>query len=147
MKFFIQFLFLGISLVATAIFWTNMERKRHLRLSSRAEIDFAQWFHRYSSEVEFLPLAQTEIILSLVAESIGVKPTQLRPTDRFDSELALSEAGAMDDSIDCLEELLQDRFGEQMTVSSEWQTLGDLLRGVVPLIHQQRCDDEITQNK
>lgn len=125
---------IAILLLATALvvlFWTLVERNRRQRLSSRRITSLDTWCEQYyGAETESTAeIAMT--VISVVGEAIGIHPTQLRPTDRLDSELALPQAGALDDTAEVLEEMLSDALQRKITIEREWRTLDDIVHGVV----------------
>ncbi len=126
------------AVVAWFQFTTGAERKRRRRFESREILPFEAWYARYYDDAERLPPALVRAILEMFAEELGVKRTQLRPQDRLHADLSLGSRFALDESwlqwSQELQELAADWGGPELELSPGWETLDQLIRGVIDQI-------------
>jgi hypothetical protein len=129
-----------VGMVAAAVVaWFQLtvgaERKRRNRFAERDVLSFDAWFDRYYGDADSFPPAQVRALLEMFAEEIGVKRTQLRPGDRLHTDLSLGSRFALDESwlewSAELQELSADFGGPELELEPEWETLDDLIRGVI----------------
>jgi len=129
-----QVTLLGTVATTIVFFWMVAERNRRSRFSSRSVPKFGDWYRQYYGKDGNLPAHAVEAVVVEIARSIGIQPTQLRPADRIDRELAIPEAKPLDDSIEIIESNICDKFDMKFDFPDDWQTLDDIIRGVVPII-------------
>jgi hypothetical protein len=122
--------------ISVVIFSLNAERKRRLRLSGRPTLVFAEWYDLYYRGRDDLPACDVQRIIDVIGAVIGIQATQLRPTDRLDSELSIPEAYPLDDSTESFEESLSDAFGVNVTFFPTWRTLDDVIHGVLKQVRR-----------
>ena len=118
---------------SVAIFWMFAEARRQRKLSMRTAPQFSEWYELYYGTESGLAPQMVKAVIEAVSCYIGVEATKLRPTDRLDCELAICEAGTLDDTIDGLEESLSAAFATGITVRPGWNTVDDLIRGVAEI--------------
>jgi len=139
-----------LAIVAAAVVaWFQLtvgaERKRRRRFADREVLSMEEWCARYYDDPDSFPPAQLRALLEMFAEEIGVKRTQLRPGDRLQVDFSLGSRFARDESwlewAEELQELSADFGGPELDLRPEWETLDDLIRGVIGQIrehHRQR---------
>ena len=129
-----------VGIVAAAVVaWFQLtvgaERKRRRRFAGREVLPLEQWCARYYDDPDSFPPAQLRALLEMFAEEIGIKRTQLRPGDRLKADLSLGSRFALDESwlewSEELQELSGDFGGPELELRPEWETLDDLIRGVI----------------
>jgi hypothetical protein len=114
---------------------TAARRKRKKRFQSREVPSFDQWYARYYGDPQTFPPQQVRAILEMFAEEIGVKRTQLLPSDCLHDDFSLCSRLALDESwlewSSELAELAADCGGPALALDPGWRTLDDLIRGVI----------------
>lgn len=127
-----QFILVTAASLSVAVFLMVAERRRLKRISTREPIEFANWYSLFYGPDSGLSAQEVKSIIEVISNSIGVQATQLRPTDRFDRELSIPEAVPLDDTIEVVQECLCEAFNKNITINTDWQTVDDVIRGVVP---------------
>lgn len=109
------------------------ERRRRNALSLRERISLESWIDLYSSN-DRAYRHEIQQVLTILATEIGIEPTQLRPTDRFDRELCLRKV-LIDDGLDLSDQALdayfKRRFQRRWVPLRPVATVGELLTEVI----------------
>lgn len=109
------------------------ESRRKNLFKSRKIIPFELWCKEFYTIEHSYQLDLMVSVLEVFAREIGIHITQLRPSDRLDQALGLSNV-MLDDSSDLyvlsLQELAK-RHSIRIAPDSNWKTLDDVLRSVV----------------
>jgi hypothetical protein len=108
-----MWLAVGLSLAAVAVIvlvrvWeTKTQRGRRAIFLQRSDMLLPEMHQRFYSD-SAITEAHLERALGDIAKHLGVPATRLRPTDRFDTELAPTPGWTFDDEMADLEWIAQD---------------------------------------
>ncbi len=98
MQIIIFSLVIIVTLVTIAVAGRKASNKRILRFRDRAVIDNEEFYQRYYKNTN-IPKGIVFEVLTLISKSTGIPVTKIRPSDRFDKELAPTEGWETDDGI------------------------------------------------
>lgn len=138
---------IGLSVVvsAIAVWHSRMRRERRKRFDSREDLELDAIYHWFFAH-RGLP---RDLVLELwraVAESLGLPAGQLRPSDRFDEELAFLSGWGFEDEAGkwVLAEMRRfERRGDwEACAFDEVQTVGDYIEYRCHVEMQNRGHDE-----
>jgi len=120
-----------IALLVTASLKAQSRRKH--ALIQRGVVDLSRW-----EEInEGLSSADLRQVLDAIAAGLAVEACYLRPTDRFENELALTGHFLLDD--DTLKDVAE-QVDERLNVrwSAEWRTVSEAVFGIAKQLHAQQ---------
>ncbi len=129
-----QLVLIAVGAAFVAIFWMVAEAKRRKLFSGRMAVEFSDWYNRYYGPESGLAKEEVKLVIEVISRAIGVQATQLRPTDRLDRELSLPETTPLDETVYLLEQSLSEAFESSITIYPQWQTIDDVIRGIVASI-------------
>jgi hypothetical protein len=124
-------LVLGVPVaIGMIVIYISAEKRRRRVFRQRPIISLGEWFELYSPDAKGRKKEIISVILASLSANIGVYPTQLWPTDRFDKEFALRNV-PLDDGLDpfsiSMEKICMQFLGRRLKSSPSWQTLDDLI--------------------
>lgn len=126
-----------IIVIAAGAIWIAIggrraDRTRLQRLSKREDLNFDLFYEERYRELGFDPERVLEA-LNDVARAIDVPVTKIRPTDRFDVELAAERGWEFDDGVAVLSDRAErKRFRREKgtTQRSKIETVDDYIRAI-----------------
>jgi len=139
-------IFIGILLATIAFASVPLifEGARRRRIKKRGEIGFDVWLDALK------PCGEDQLrivmnVLRVLSEAIGVPPTHLRPTDRFDRELAMAPPWigipnpAIEEFIQGVRAILcEEGVSKPFMFKTRGKTLADLLEHVIGALPGKR---------
>ena len=108
------------------------DAKRAALFSDREELKLAEWEQRFA-QGKNLDLVRLRKSLRDLAVTLDIPAGKLRPTDRFDVELAPTKGWEADDAASVLSSLIQKRRLSGQTRALEIRTVDDYLRATAGL--------------
>lgn len=122
-------LLIVIGIVAAWLFRSGRkaDSERRARLSDREDLSFVEFERRFYDGAE-LDSNQLRGALGDIASALDIPVGKLRPTDRFDAELAPPKGWEIDDGAALLVRLLEKRGGKLPSGDAKLQTLDEYLR-------------------
>ncbi len=108
-------------------FGRKADSERRARLSDREDLSFVEFERRFYDGAE-LDSNQLRGALGDIASALDIPVGKLRPTDRFDAELAPPKGWEIDDGAALLARLLEKRGGKLPSGDAKLQTLDEYLR-------------------
>ena len=132
-------LFLGLTAAGGAIFAYRFEEKRlptkHGRFDGREALSPDDIYERYFAGTG-MPRERVVAVWLEIAQLLRLDAGKLRPSDRFDSELAPVEGHLVEDELSDIEDLLHRRFGRKYR-----ECLPESMDDLVRLLLQESVSD------
>ena len=128
----VLFVTLGVS-IWLALYW-SAERRRRRHFMQRPVVAFEDWYAKYYPARDDPSAEAVRSVLEAIARAIGVKPTQLHPSDQLEADLGLPEPYLLDDTGESMEAELEDvaaSRGVTFRPDTSWKSLDDVIRGMI----------------
>jgi hypothetical protein len=113
-----------VSIAAAWVWGSYSGRARRQALQARPDLRIEELHRQFYSDSPITPSALT-LALDEIALALDVPRGKLRPSDRFDRELAATPGWEADDDLGVLNELVVKRLGDR---AEKVQTVDDYIR-------------------
>jgi hypothetical protein len=126
--------------IVLLVLWWIPFAVRAKRFSRRPILSFDEWYDRYYANTGLRRDLVAKVVNAFAGE-VGVEPTSLQPTDRLDTELAVTLAGVpFDDAFELAElaiaQLVRETTRSNLPNAETWETLDDVVRGVCGFVQR-----------